>query len=46
MRTTDAEMNRPNLDTGHELRFLDRPLDRVHGGFEIHDDTALEPLGV
>ena len=38
-RWTDAD-----LDAGHQLRFLDRLLDRLHGGVEIDDDAALESL--
>jgi hypothetical protein len=35
-------VHRVDLDAGHELRFLDRLLDRVDGRFEIDDDAALD----
>ena len=39
-----AEMHRADLDAGHQLGFLDRPLDRLDRGVEIDHDAALQPL--
>jgi hypothetical protein len=31
-----------DLGVGHELGFLERALDRVHRGFDVHDHALLE----
>src|SRR5262245_36374270 len=38
-------MDRVDLDAGHELGFLDRLLDGVHRGLEVHDDAATDAVG-
>src|SRR4029453_19044850 len=35
-----------DLDAGHELRLLEHPLDRVHGGLEVDDDALPESLAL
>ena len=44
VRAADAEVHRADLDAGHQLGFLDRPLDRLDGRVEVDDDAALEPF--
>ena len=39
----DRGVDRTDLAAGHQLGFLDRALDRLHGGFDVHDHAALEP---
>ncbi len=37
-------MHRIDLDAGHQLRFLDRLLDRVDGGLEVDDHAAADAV--
>ena len=39
-----AELHRADLDAGHQLRLLDRFLDRLDRRLEIDDDAALQAL--
>ena len=41
-----AEMDRIDFDAGHQLGFLDRLLDRLHGRLEVDHDTALDATGL
>ena len=40
--TGQREMDGVDLDARHQLRFLDRLLDRVDGGIDVDDDAALD----
>ncbi len=40
----NARVDRADFATGHEFGFLDRALDRLHSGFDIHHNAALEPV--
>ena len=47
MAAGDSGIHGVNIATGHQLGRLDRPLDRMHGGFDVDDDTLLEaPRGM
>ena len=39
----DRGVHRAHFAAGHQLGLLDRALDRLHGGFDVHDHAALEP---
>ena len=39
----NAGEHRVNLAAGHQLGFLDRALDRLHGRVDVDDDALLEP---
>src|SRR3990167_1262903 len=41
----DADINRVDLAAGHEFCFLDRALDGLHGGFDVHHNALLEAAG-
>ena len=38
----DRGVDRADLAARHQLGFLDRALDRLHGGLDVHHDAALE----
>ena len=38
----DAGIHGVNLAAGHQLRFLDRALNRLHRGFDVDHDALLE----
>jgi hypothetical protein len=38
----DAGVDRVDLAVGHQLGFLDRALDRLHGGFDVDDHALLQ----
>src|SRR5262249_55622275 len=42
VRPGQRQVDGVNLDAGHQLRFVDRLLDRVDRGFEVHDDAAAD----
>ena len=44
VRAAEPEVDRADLDAGHQLGFFDRPLDRFDRGVEVDDDAALEPF--
>ena len=46
VRARQAEMDRVDLDAGGQLRLLERLLDGVDGGFQVHDHTAPNAAGV
>jgi hypothetical protein len=41
--TGQREVDRIDLDAGHQLGFLDRLLDRIDRRLEVHDDAATDP---
>ncbi|MCY1176140.1 hypothetical protein D9M73_164010 [compost metagenome] len=40
-----ADECRVNAATGHQLRFFDGALDRLHGGFDIHHHAFFQATG-
>src|SRR5205823_4507324 len=44
MRTGDGDVDRVDLDAGHQLGFVHRALDRLDGRLEIHDGAAPDAL--
>jgi len=42
VRPRQREVDRVDLDAGHQLGLLDRLLDRIHRAFEIDDDAAFD----
>ena len=42
VRPDSAEVDRVDLDAGHQLGLVDRLLDRLDRGLEIDDDTAAD----
>ena len=43
VRARDRRVHAADLAAGHQLGFLDRALDRLHGGFDVDHHAALEP---
>ena len=39
----DRGVDRADFAAGHQFGFLDRALDRLHGGFDVDDHAALQP---
>ena len=42
----DADEGRADLAIGHQLRFLERALDRGHRGLDVDHHAFLQPLGL
>ena len=42
MAAGNARVNRMNVAPGHQLRFFDRTLNRVHGRFDVHDHAFFQ----
>ncbi len=46
VRPRDGQVHRVDLDTGHQLGFVDRVLDGIDGRFEIDDGAAPDAFGL
>ena len=44
VRTGDGDVDRVDLDAGHQLGFVHRTFDRLDGRFEIHHGAAPDAL--